>query len=336
MNENIQKRLLQAVAGLFIILFFGTIGYWSITGYKYDIFYCLYMTVITVTTIGYDEKFGAADFTDARPFTILLAFTGIGLLTYCISSITAIIIEGHIRESFKKRKMEREIDNLKLHYIICGISKHSFHLIEELVSTARECVIIDLNSEVIAQVLKKYPSAKYIVGDASNDETLTRAGVKKAKGLFASTNNDNLNLVICLSARRLNGNLKIVSLCINHDNIAKIKMAGADTVVSPNFIGGLRMASEMLRPTVTDFLDSMLRDKNKNLRLEQIDFNSKFEGKHFSEIDISDFKDTLPIAVKSNDEWIYKPGDNYELKSGDSLIVLTTPQEREKLEDMYS
>jgi voltage-gated potassium channel len=207
------------------------------------------------------------------------------------------------------------------------------HLIEELVATKRESLFIELDPDVIKQVIRKYPMQKYIEGDATNDDTLVKAGVERAKGLFAATTDDNMNLVISLSAKRLNPSLKVVALCTIHNNQDKLKMAGADQIVSPNYIGGMRMASEMLRPTVTQLLDVMLRGREKNLRIEQIDMNEKNEGKKLGELKLGDLKDTLLIALKSNDELIFKPDDEYVIKNGDSLVVMTTPDERIKLEN---
>ncbi|MEO8211056.1 MAG: NAD-binding protein [bacterium] len=332
MDKNISKRLIQTGIGMVVILIIGTAGYYLLTDQKNDLFNCFYMTVITITTIGYDEIIDLSDYKSARVFTVFLAFAGIGLLTYFVSTVSAIIIEGHLRESYKKRKMEKELNKLEGHYIICGISNHSFHLIEELNDTGRKSVFVEIDGSVIHQVTKKFPSQFYVEGDATNDDVLIKAGVKKAKGLFAATNQDNLNLVISLSARRLNPEVKIVSLCVNHSNMDKIKMAGADIVVSANYIGGLRMVSEMVRPTVTTFLDEMMRDKNKNLRIEQVELNENLRGKVIGDLNVNSLKDTLLIALKTDGSWIFKPEDKIEIKKGDALIVMTTPEEREILE----
>lgn len=328
----ITKRLLLTGIGTIIILIIGTVGYWYLTDQKQDLFICFYMTVITITTIGYGEVIDMSNYRGARIFTVFLAFSGIGLLTYFVSTVSALIIEGHLKESFKKRKMEKEIGKLEGHYIICGISNHSFHLIEELNNTGRKNVFIEIDGSVIHQVIKKFPSQFYIEGDATNDDVLLKTGIKRAKGLFAATNQDNLNLIISLSARRINPEIKIVSLCVNHSNMDKIKLAGADIVVSANYIGGLRMVSEMVRPTVTSFLDEMMRDKNKNLRVEQVELNDNLQGKKIGDLNVNSLKDTLLIALKSNGLWVFKPEDSTEIKSGDTLIVMTTPEERAVLE----
>ncbi|MEZ4688981.1 MAG: NAD-binding protein [Ignavibacteria bacterium] len=147
----------------------------------------------------------------------------------------------------------------------------------------------------------------YIEGDASEDEVLIKAGIERAEGIFASTSDDNLNLVICLSARRLNPDIKIVSLCVNHRNLSKIKLAGANKIVSTNYISGLRMASEMLRPSSTHVLDIVSGEKHKNIKIEEIIVTDKEDGKSIANLKDSKFKDSLIIAIKSEDELNFKP-----------------------------
>lgn len=325
---------MQTGFALLIVLSSGTFGYYIITDYSYDVFTCFYMTVLTITTIGFDEIIPVGKYEAGRPFTVLIAFSGIGVLTYFVSTIAAIIIEGDFRKSYIKRKMEKDIEKLKEHYIICGIGEHSLHLIDELVSTERDSVCIDIKPDVIDRVQRLYPLQKYVEGDATHEDVLRKAGIENAKGIFATTNDDNVNLVISLLSRKLNPKIRIISLCDNHDNQDKILLAGADGVVSPNYLGGLRMANEMLRPLVATFLDSLRRDKNKNLRVEQIALKDKHTGKKIIELKLDDFKDTVIVAIKSNDVLIFKPHDDYQINEGDSIIVITSPLDRIKLEDL--
>jgi voltage-gated potassium channel len=334
MDKTLKKRLYQTGFALLVVLSMGTFGFYIITDFQYNIFTCFYMTVLTVTTIGFDEIIALKDYELGRPFTVFIAFSGIGVLTYFVSTVSAVIIDGHYRETYKKRKMEKSIDNCNNHYIICGIGKHSMHLIDELVATERESVCIDLNANEIKQMIKLYPDEKYIEGDATHNDTLRKAGVEKATGLFATTNDDNINLVITLLARRLNPNIRIISLCINHDNKEKIMMAGADNVVSPNYIGGLRMANLMLRPVVSNFLDLILRDKYKDLRFEQVNLKESHSGKKLGELKLYELKETVVISLESDGELIFNPPDNVEIKDGDSIIIITTPKERIKLSEM--
>ncbi|MDQ3018958.1 MAG: potassium channel protein [Bacteroidota bacterium] len=335
MDLTLKTRLYQTGLAVLVLLAIGTSGYYFLTGGRYDLFTCFYMTVITVTTIGFDEIIDLENHPGARPFTVFIAFAGVVILTYFVSTVSAVIIGGHYRENYKKRKMQKTILDTKAHYIVCGIDSHTHHLIEELNSTERDSVCIDINSEKIKQLMKKYPSQKYVEGDATHEDTLIKAGVKNAAGLFAATSDDNVNLVISLLTRSINPDIRIISLCIYHDNKDKILLAGADNVVSPNYIGGMRMAAEMFRPIVTSFFDTILRDSNNNLRLEQITVNENYHGKKLTELKITEFKDSLFIAIKSNDELIFKPEDDFTVKQGDLLMIMTTPLERIKIENLY-
>ncbi len=332
MDQDLKRRILTAAIALFIIVTIGTTGYYFLTGSKEPLFNCFYMTVITLTTIGFDQPIVLEGNVPARVFTIFIAFSGIGFLSFFISTISAVLLEGTIKESYKSKKMNKNLYTLEDHYIICGLGRNAMHLLDELISTNRECVAIEIRKDVILEVLIKYPHLIYIIGDASDDDVLKRAGIAKAKGLFASTSDDNSNLVISLSARRLNPKLKIVALCSNHGNSGKLRLAGADIAVSSNFISGMRMASEMLRPTVTQMLDIMLSDRHNNFRIEQIDLDERFLGRTVGDLLVTDFKEVLLIAIKQKGQIIFKPPDDIEVASGDSMIVITTPEKRIQLE----
>jgi voltage-gated potassium channel len=226
MDSYIKKKLIGTGIAVLAILSLGTFGYYFLAEGKYDLFTCLYMTVITITTIGFAEIVEMNNHIPLRLFTMFLAFLGIGLLTYFVSTISVVFVEGHLRKTFKKRKMEKKISHMKDHYIICGIGRHSLHLLEELTYYNSDNVCLEISSDVINNVKKIFSEVFFIEGDASEDEILLKAGIERATGIFATTSDDNLNLVICLSARRLNPKIKIVSLCVNHRNMAKIKLAG--------------------------------------------------------------------------------------------------------------
>lgn len=325
MDFTLKRKLIGTGIALLAILSFGSFGYYYLTDGKYDLFSCLYMTVITITTIGFHEVVEMNENIPVRGFTMLLAFMGIGLLTYFVSTLSVVFVEGHIRKTFKKMKMDKVISHMENHYIICGIGRHSLHLLEELTYYKSNNVCIEISNETIEKVKKTFSDICYIEGDASEDEVLLQAGIEKAEGIFATTSDDNLNLVICLSARRLNPKIKIVSLCVNHRNMAKIKLAGANNVISTNYIGGLRMASEMLKPSSTHVLDIMIGQKHKNIKMEEISVTEKEDGKMIGELKTGKYKDALIIAVKSKDNLTFKPVDDFIVKMNDELILLKTP-----------
>ena len=330
------KRMIYASIGLVAVVLIGTFGYWYITDGDYRIFDCFFMTIITITTIGYEEVIDFEKYEGTRLFTVFVALFGIGLLTYFLTNFAVIFIEGHFKETFKRTKMEKSLTKLKDHYIVCGLGKYSIHLVEELLSTKRAFVLIEIDEEVLNKFITVHTSLFYIQGSASNDEILRKAGIERAKGVFAATNDDNLNLVISLSAKRLNPDVRVLSFCFDKNNMDKIDLAGADKVISPNFIGALRMASEMVRPTVTSFLDVMLRDKDKNLRIEEINISEEHSGKTIGDIKKKEYKDTLILALKEKDNWYYNPKDDVLIGADNTLIVMTTPKDRIKMEKAFS
>lgn len=329
-NELLRKFRIPFLL-LFIVLLTGTSGYWFVGGGKYSLLDCFYMTVITILTIGYGEIIDLTNNNWGRLFTILIAFTGIGTATYIISTFTALIVEGQLKETFKKRRMEKSIKKLHDHYIICGAGRVGSVILHELYTTGRACVVIDNDEEIIQLVSDKYPELIAIAGDADIEEVLEKSGIKNAAGIFASTGDDNQNLVISLTAKYLNPDIRVVARCLEAANQQKMKKAGADTVITENFIAGMRMASEMVRPTVVSFLDKMLADKDKNLRVEEILMKEKYAGKRIADIDMERFTDTLILAVLYKDNWTYSPKGDHVLESGSSIVVITTPEEREKL-----
>ncbi len=329
---NIYKKFFLAGFSLFFIVFLGTVGYWFIGGKNYSLMDCLYMTIITVATIGFEEVIDLSGNSLGRGFTIFIALSGIGTFTYILSTFTAFIVEGDLNESFRRRKMEKLIKKLKDHYIVCGVEGVGFHIISELYETKRDFLAIDTDRGRIEKVLQSFKDLIYIVGDPTDNETLIKAGIKEAKGLFASTNDDNQNLVITLTAKQLNSEIRVIASCNDLKNSEKIKKAGADSTVSPAYIGGLRMASEMVRPTVVSFLNIMMRDKAKNLRVEAPEY---FSGKPLSELKLRKYPNILLLAVRTKDDWIFNPPEDYNVKKGDFLIFMTTPEERFELERIF-
>ena len=331
-RADIFKKLYLSGLGLLITVLTGTIGYWFIFEKQHSIFDCFFMTFITITTIGFGEVLPLQDYTGARMFTVLIAMAGIGFITYFVSTFAAIIIEGYIRQNYQKSKMDKVISQLKNHYIVCGINPYTSKVIEELSQTNREYVVIDPDIENLDRIHTLYKNGSRIQGDPTEDEILKKAHIDSSVGVFAATEDDNINLVISLSARRLNPKVRVIAFCFNQKNVEKMQLAGADKVVSPTNIGGMRMASEMIRPTVTNFLDFMLREDSKTYRIEEIIISEEYHGKNIKEIDVSDLKSTIIMAIKNGDKWTFKPGDDCVICEDDVLIVMTTPEERVKLE----
>lgn len=313
------KRFLGAGVALILIMSIGTIGYWFIGRGDYSFLNCFYMTFITVATIGYGEVIDLSHSPGGRVFTMFIALTGIGVLTYCLSMFTALVIEGELRETFKRKKMEKIIKKLQEHYIVCGMGRVGMHVVNELQATQRPHVIIDMDERKSEEMA----DAMIIKGDATDELTLQEAGIERAAGIFASTGDDSRNLVICLTAKQLNPQVRVVVRSHEPRNIEKIKKAGADAVISPDHIGGLRMGAEMFRPAVVSFLDVMLRDKEKNVRFEEIPVAKRFVGRPLFELKLWRYTNTIVVGLKTKTTWIYKPEEDYMLEPDNALVIIT-------------
>lgn len=334
--SQIFTRFIRTGIFLAAVLSAGTMGYWLIGGKNYSLVDCLYMTFITITTIGYGEIIEMSGNPAGRIFTIFVAISGISIMTYILSNLTAFMVEGDLSKAFRRRKMEKMIKRLGDHYIVCGVDSVGFYILGELAATRRPHVMVDIDKRAIEEVLETFPDGIYIEGDATDSDTLVAAGVAQAKGLFAVTGDDNQNLVISLTAKQINPDVKVVASCKDLKNTDKLKKAGADAVVSPTSIGGLRMASEMVRSTVVSFLDTMLRDKETNLRIEEVAVPATFAGRTVVDLDLGRFPHILLLAIKTDGGWVYNPPPGHTIKLDDTLVFMTTPQERKELEKIFS
>ncbi|MBI3600488.1 MAG: potassium channel protein [Nitrospinae bacterium] len=333
---QIYKRFALAGMAIVTVLLIGTLGYKFIGGERYTLIDCLYMTVITVATIGYGEIVDMSASPGGRVFTMFIALFGIGIMTYIFSNFTAYVVEGELNEAFRRMKMEKMVKGLKGHYIVCGIEGVGLNIVKELHETGRPHVIVDIDKNKINKLLEEIRNEIFIEGDATDGDSLLKAGIKDANGLFAVTGNDNQNLVISLTAKQINPNIKVVVRCHDIKNMEKMKLAGADSVVSPTLIGGMRMASEMIRPMVVSFLDVMLRDKEKNLRIEEVSAPQSFTETTIASLNIKKLPNVLLLAVRTKGDWIYNPPDNYLVKPENTLIFMTTPDGRDNLKKIFA
>ena len=296
--------LLGLLSGVLII---GASGYYIIGQGHYSLVDCLYMTVITILTIGYGEIIDMAHNPGGRIFTMIIAFSGIGIATYALSNITSLMVEGRLKDIFWRNRMEREIKKLKGHYIICFAEAVGLYVAHELQVTKRPFVIVEMEKEKIEKAMKAFPEGLWVEGDPTDSDTLLKAGIQEAAGLFSVAAEDHLNLVICLTAKQIQPSLRIVSRCRDLKNVEKIKKAGADSVVSPAFIGGLRIASEMIRPTTVSFLDLMLRGKDLNLRVEEVTVPESFSERPIRALNLTQHPHSLLLALKRKEDWVYHP-----------------------------
>jgi voltage-gated potassium channel len=335
---NPARRLYQTFKGpavaLAIVLMVGTLGYRMIGETRATWLDCFYMTFITIATIGFGEVIDLSQSQTGRAFTIVVATFGIGVYSYALSKTTAFLIEGEFNLALRRRSMLKRIDKLAGHYIVCGIGRIGTNVAHELAITGRAFVMIDTSQAHIDLFRERNPDTPWLHGDAAEDDLLRSAGIAHAAGLFAVVGDDSKNLVIALSARQLNPKLRVVARCHEVGFIEKIRKVGADAIVSPDFTGGLRMASAMIRPQVVTFLDEMLRSE-RGLRVEEIAVAARHAGKRLGEL-ASPGPDHILIALRSGGRWQFNPGESLVLGGGEMIIAMATPDGRKALEGQFA
>jgi voltage-gated potassium channel len=320
-----QFRILRAFALFILVALLGTLGYHYLEGWNtLDGFY---MTVITMTTIGYGEILPLSQ--PGRIFTILLIFVSVGIAGYAISVVAAFIVEGDFHRILHRQKMDKHIARLNNHIILCGAGRIGTQIAIEFHKTQTPFVLIEENQEVLDEILR-LGDIPYLRGDATKDETLYLAGIERARGLVATLSDDKENAFIVLSARSLNSRLRIVTRLTHEENAAKLRKVGADEIVSPNIIGGLRMASVMIRPSVVTFLDEMIRSTGQTLRLEETTIGERSEliGQTLAAANVGRRTGLLVVAIKSGQgKYQFNPRGEAILNEGDILIVMGTPEQ---------
>jgi voltage-gated potassium channel len=316
----LQKRL-TLLGILFLSVFTaGTVGFMLVEGW--DLFDAFYMTVITLATVGYGEVHPLS--TTGRWVAIVLILGGTGSLAYGMSMVTALIIEGELHNILGKRRMDKVLAGLRDHVIVCGFGDTGRHVVDEFLKTRQPCVIIERNLSHIKHP-ERFRDVPLIEGEATDEEVLRRARIGAARGLVTTMPEDKDNLFVILTARGMNPTLRIVSRAIADESHEKLRKAGADAVVSANRIGGLRMASEMIRPNVVSFLDIMLRDANASIRFEEAEVpaDSPVAGRTLAELDLHNQAGVVVIAIRrrASGSFQYNPTASSVIEFGDCLVV---------------
>ena len=331
---NFRKRLIKGLIFTFITIAVGTAGYELLGGPEWSFLDSLYMTIITLTSVGFREVQDLSDNPYARILTIFIILFGMGSILFVVSSITGFIVEGELTNVFGRRKMLKEISNLKNHFIVCGIGNTGYVVVKELIQTQRDFVVVDTDLNELEK-LSETDKILYINDDATNDKALVNAGIHEAQGLITILPDDKDNLFVTLTAKQLNPDLRIVSKGVEEHTIKKLKLAGAASVVMPSSIGGLRMVSELIRPAAVSFLDKMLRtQKGKSYRIEEITIppESQFIGKTLSQADLLKGTRVLIVAMKVKDEdFTYNPDDKSVITDGTVIVTLGESTETKKV-----
>ena len=327
------SALLHGTALLAVIHIVGTLGYHHIgrpTATWIDSFY---MTFITVATIGYGETVDLASHPMGRLFTVAIAFFGIGTMTYMFSTSVALLLESDLNAALKRKRMEKQIARLSGHYIVCGIGRVGTNVANELVKTKRTMVVIEQDRAALDAWLEHHPHTLHLHDDAADDDALRNAGVMSCAGVFAVTGDDSHNLMVSLSVKLLNAKARVVARVHDIHNANKARRAGADEIVSPDFTGGMRIASAMVRPHVVNFMDQMLRS-DEGLRVEEVVVPAGFDERALGEL-LPKSRDYILMATHEQGRWVFNPGDDHVLKAGHAIVIMANPGGREKVEQLF-
>ncbi len=329
-DRTFLQQLVFPALLLLLVFLFGTFGFYIVGNGRWGLFDCAYMTSITLTTVGYGEileGFG----TDGRIVAMVLMWAGMGVALYAVSTITGFVVERKFSRILRERKMGQRIAALKGHFIVCGGGHTGVNVLRELKMSGRACVYIEIKRERIEWIGNQIEDHHFIHGDATEEEVLLSAGIERAAGILAVLGEDSQNLLITVQARYINPNVKIVARCSQNNLADKFYRAGANYVVNPSFIGGMRMASEMIRPHVVSFLDTMLRGNDRTVRIEEVTVGEKspWIGHSLEELDIQRTTGLIPISVKhpEDSEFIYNPSPEEILKPQTVIVVIGNPEQ---------
>lgn len=332
-------RILYALALLITVIVLGGVGYHLLGRGMWSLGDSIYFAIITVSTVGYGELQDLETVHGARALTVTLILLGSASLVFFQSNLTATLVEGALGQAFRRKRMNKQINALHGHTVICGLGSTGKYVVEELWAIKRPFVAVDVNLDHLERVSRELCDGKmlFVHGDAIEDHVLIEAGIKQAAGVVAALTSDRENLYVTLSARSLNPDARIVAKVVEAEADKKMRIAGASATVSPNIIGGRRLASEVVRPAVVLFLDKMMGDREKNLRFEEITIpkGSAFVGKQLRMVPFRKEANVLVVAVRNPaGEFLYNPGPEYVLCDDEVLILIGGVDGVKRLKEM--
>jgi voltage-gated potassium channel len=318
---------------LFPVLAIGVLGYMSIEGWGF--LDALYMTVITITTVGYREVQEVSP--SGRVFTIFIIFLGMGIFAYTLGMVAQLMVEFQVRSILGRRKLGMKIKSLKNHYVICGYGRIGSVISQELLEHRIPQLVIDSNPAVKGNLESR--EIPYIIDDASNDDVLIEAGVERATGLVATLPSDADNTFIVMSGRGLNPGLFILARAELEKSNKKLMRAGANRVVMPHLIGGLKMAHFIVKPAVSEFVELTLQNREMELQLREMVVGEKsaFNGVTLVESRIRQELNVIVVAMNRKDgTTVFNPSSITRIEAGDTLIALGQGQDLDRLSGMVS
>lgn len=321
------RRFLYAFAAFGVLTAFGTAGYVVLEGWAFRD--ALYMTVITLTAVGYSEVQPLSP--TGRIFTMVLLGGGITWMGIWFALITSLLVELDLTHGFRRRRLMKEIAELEDHVIVCGAGRTGRQVIQELEAMKARWITVERDPSRVESLRHAHPDGLVVEGDATHDDALLEAGLERARGLVSCLSADTDNLFVCLSARDLKPDLTIVARAYEEETMDKLYRAGATHVVSPNVSGAIRMASVLLRPSVVSFLDIATRSSELALRMEQAEIPEKspLAGRTLAQARIPQETGLIVIAMRKGGDgaegrFVFNPVADTRMEPGDELIVLGT------------
>lgn len=327
------NKVVLALTTFVMVLGGGTLGYMLIEGW--DFHDSLFMTITTVSTVGYGEVHPLSR--AGELFSMGLILVGVGSVLYFLTMITQWVVEGKLRQVMGRRSLERKIRSLKDHYIICGYGRIGAQVADMLAEKHVGMVVIDTSEEATRRL--EAAGIHYVLGSATEDESLLAAGIDRARGLVATVSSDADNVYIVLTAKGMRPDLFIIARATEPGSERKLKRAGADKVVSPYFIGARRIAQTVLRPSVADFIDLTFHGSDLALQMEELVVGQENDlvGVSLKESGLRQKLDLIILAIKkADDRMIFNPPADTVIDRGDTLIALGPHESMLKLGRMLS
>lgn len=302
----------------FLVAAIGVAGYMLIEGW--DFVSSLYMVVITLSTVGFLEVHQLSDY--GRIFTTILIIGGVGSFLYIAAAFAQVLVEGRLQILWGRRRMQKQISRLRDHFIVCGYGRIGSIVAQEIIGEGHGVVVIEQDPKLIE--IMEQDGVLCLEGDATSDETLLAAGLTNARSLISALTSEASNVYVTLTARQLNPDVNIVARAGNKSHISRLELAGADRVVLPHFIGGLRMAQSVLRPEVTNFIEVAVRG-GLDLQMEELEVSpeSTLVDVDLMNSDIRPRYNVIIIAIKKPDgAMVFNPGPAEVIGAHDTLLAV--------------
>ncbi|MEM7038796.1 MAG: potassium channel protein [Bacteroidota bacterium] len=336
-NTKIVRSLITALALMTTTLAVGIIGFHVVEDYSF--LDAIYMTFITMSTVGYEVLGDGGLSPEGKVFIIILIIFSLSTFTYAITTVTTFVVEGEIRKLVKGYRVNKEINKLRDHIVICGLGRNGRQAALELMEAGVPFVIIEMNPEVSEAFLVDHPGALIIMGDATDEHALVEANIHLAKGVITALSNDANNVYATLTIRQLNPDVNVVARADNESTISKLEVAGANHVILPNVLGGRKMAKLLTRPALMHFVDLITGQGPNELNLEQIDCekNPQLIGKTLRELNIRQRTGVLVLGLQdSTGKFQLNPAANEKIEASEKLFIIGTETQIQKFRSEFT